>query len=172
MWWAASAESDNYGILSRSGYDQIVPVSSRFIGWFADLTAVVKAGTDQKLHLTLPNISADYTFSQSYVHTGGDLDVGNFTTLAAATKHCDSLEDCMGFTVDDGHCTPSPWHSGPGPAEMLPVFFKARTMGGTNSGQMNAGAYCVHVKPARFDGIFFENVEALSTAEWLGRSTC
>ena len=141
---------------------QIVRVPSRFIGWFADLTALVAPGTEQTLHLTLPKISSDYSFSGGdYVHTGGELGTMNLT-LADARSHCDGVEDCMGFTVGNGECARLPWTS----ASVLPIFFKARTTGGTNSGKTNAGAYCCYAKPAQVDGVFFENVEPVATAAW------
>ena len=143
---------------------QIVRVPSRFIGWFADLTALVTPGTEQTLHLTLPDISSDYSFSGGdYVHTGGELGTRNLT-LADARSHCDGVEDCMGFTVGNGACARLPWTS----ASVLPIFFKARTTGGTNSGQTNAGAYCCYAKPAQIDGVFFENVEPVATGAWRG----
>ena len=85
-----AASVDGTPVLMRKAYNTIVRSPGRFIGWFADLTTLIKPGTKQTLWLTLPRIATDFAFRQGFITAGSDLGKGNMS-LADAKTHCNCL---------------------------------------------------------------------------------
>ena len=140
-------------------WNTITESAGRFIGWFFDLTALVKPGTAQTLHLQLPELSTDYRFAQGFLNAGSDLESGNFT-LAGAKAHCNALDGCVGFTFENAQCGGA-CPVAADPAVLHKVLFKASAAGS------GSPTWCAYTKPPQIDGVFFENVETLTSSQWL-----
>ena len=150
-----AASVDGTPVLMRKAYNTIVRSPGRFIGWFADLTALVKPGTKQTLRLTLPQISTDFAFRQGFITAGSDLGKGNMS-LADAKTHCNNLKGCAGFTFRNAQCGGK--CPAAGDSEVITdIMFKATSQGNPSP------TWCAYAKPPRIDGVFFENVETLKS---------
>ena len=74
------------------------------------------------------------------------------TTLAAAQKACAAMPRCLGYT----------YHAACGPT--VPGNVTIKLKGSLHSG--GGADWCRVAKPPKLDGVFLENVETLTSAEW------
>ena len=141
----------------RRAYNTIVPNPTRFTGWFADVTAAAAAlgGEAKELKLKLPpsGSALNWTALPGYISAGDDLaTLPAGTPLADAQKACATMPRCLGYT----------YHAACGPT--VPGNVTIKLKGSLHNG--GGADWCRVAKPPKLDGVFLENVETLTSAEW------
>ena len=140
-------------ILVRKAYNTIVPSARRFIGHFADVTNLFKPGATQMVKLTLPT-TGTWTTRTGALSAGGDLEVVQ-GTVAEVEAACAAHAECQGFTFrkpegltcDKVQATP------------IKAYLKLSTAGNSDP------SWCKVDAPPALVGVFFENVETITTSE-------
>ena len=96
----ATGSIDGKPLIVRKGYNSIVRSPQRFIGYWADATEHIKAGTKQTLKLTLPGSAHDgYLVQNGFINQGSDIGQSNMT-IEEAEKQCSTQDACVGFTFE------------------------------------------------------------------------
>ena len=125
--------------------------------------AVVKAaeqsaalgGEAKELKLKLPpsGSALNWTALPGFISAGDDLaTLPAGTPLADAQKACAAMPRCLGYT----------YHAACGPT--VPGNVTIKLKGSLHSG--GGADWCRVAKPPKLDGVFLENVETLTSAEW------
>ena len=146
---------DSVPLLMRKAYNTIVRSPQRFIGYWADVTAHVKPGQQQKLSLVLPREPTSYHIQSGFINAGNDLGTAA-ATVAQAEVHCNEDRDCVGFTVEKKADTSTPCAEVVGPQKIL---YKS----GGATGGAGSPSWCTALKPPVLDGVFFDNVQTISS---------
>ena len=165
-------------LLVRKAYNTIAPSAGRFIGFWADVTALLTPGATQTLTLELPPAagwvaapgsapgsapssapgSAPGSAPESLV-TGGDLERLS-GSVRAAQKRCGTLPYCAGLTFAlsaGASCADAL-----APAATISsdeIYLKSSSVGGNGAG------WCSLLRPAALQGVHFENVEAMLSTD-------
>jgi len=150
---------DGIPILMRKAYNTIVASAQRFIGYWSDVTAHIKAGQRQELRLDLPELSPGvYREQQGFIPAGNDLGTEN-TTVPQAERHCTSERDCVGFTFEKKDSS----RTCNAIMDTEKILYKSAS-GGHGTG---ASTWCSFLKPTLLDGIFFDNVQTIVSQEFV-----
>jgi hypothetical protein len=149
-----SGSIDGAPLLMRKAYNTIVPSPTRFIGHWADVTGHVIPDQTQSLSLSLPP-PGRWTVRRGALTAGGDLRKVS-ASVSDAQAACDASELCEGLTFRLPVGSPG-CEATEGSSEKLAIYLK---LGAGGNGD---AAWCTFIKPATFEGVFFENVEVLTT---------
>jgi hypothetical protein len=155
-----TGEIDGKPLLVRKGYNTIVPSAARFIGWWADVTDHVVAGTRQTLTLQLPPPTG-WSVHAGAISAGNDLEVLPSATVAHAKSRCATLRDCVGLTFRLAATGATSCDTALAASAPTQVYLKTNTAGSSDH------AWCTVLKPPILEGVHFDNVETLYTSEWL-----
>lgn len=155
----ATGSIDGEPLIIRKAYNTVVPSSARFIGYWADVTDFVKPGTLQTLTINLPNFEEKWLVKSGALLAGNDILTLNNVTLSNAKLKCESITSCVGFTYRKTGSVEQACG-----IEMDTVATELYLK--SSMSRNGDGDWCSIVKPAVIDGVFFENVETLYTADF------
>jgi len=154
----ASGAIDGHPLLVRKAYNTIVPSAGRYIGQFVDVTPHIRFGHLQTMSLTVPP-TGGWTIQQGALHAGDDVMQLEGTTEEAQAA-CAKTDDCVGLTFRklDGKDDCTAYSS----ATTGVVKAYLKSIASVNGD----AAWCTFLKPPSPVGVFFDNVETLTTDQF------